>query len=154
MENKGIKSFSDLQGLSVSIPNQGRTVGVVDDLYFKPGTNAIDSLRVRTRLSGYKAIPVRSVLSVEPDTVTIASEQMMTSAVPPFPLVGELRASKVINAKGDELGVVGEVMLAVTPSQAMRITGIEVSDRNGRRGRTVNSSSIGRYQQNLVVIDR
>ncbi len=154
MAKDTIKSFSDIQGLSVSIPSLGKTVGVVEDLYFKPGTNAIDALKVRTRLYGYKAVPVKAILAVSSDLVTIVNEQAMLNAQPPFPLVSELRTNKVVNEKGNEVGTVGEVLLSVEPTDSMRIAGFELRGTSNGHARTMSAAAVGHYRPNTIIVDR
>ncbi len=36
---KAIRKWSELKGLKVAIPSEGRNAGEVEDFYFQPGTN-------------------------------------------------------------------------------------------------------------------
>ena len=72
-----IRNWFDLRGLPVNIPSEGRSVGTVDDFYYKVGTNAIYALRVKTGLSGFKALAASAISTIEQNAVTIASQEML-----------------------------------------------------------------------------
>ncbi|HZR42778.1 MAG TPA: hypothetical protein VFB12_21845 [Ktedonobacteraceae bacterium] len=153
--NRTIRRWSDIYKMNVSVPSEGKTVGQVEDFYFKEGTNSISGLRVRTRLQGDLTLPVYGIESVEAESINIASEQMLLKAIPPFPLGRSLFSRKVVNAKGDVLGVVKEVMIAVDPPSAMRLAAFEiVSDTNGHSShpKSFTADGVEAYDNGTIIV--
>src|SRR5205823_14210511 len=72
-----IRNWFDLRGLPVTIPSEGRSAGTVDDFYFKVGTNAIYALRIKTGLSGFKALAASAISNIEQNAVNVASQDML-----------------------------------------------------------------------------
>ncbi|MGZ6367048.1 MAG: PRC-barrel domain-containing protein, partial [Ktedonobacteraceae bacterium] len=75
--NHSIRNWFDLRGLPVNITSEGRSVGTVEDFYYKAGTNAIYALRIKTRLSGYMALATSAISTIDKNAVTIASQEML-----------------------------------------------------------------------------
>ena len=153
METRNYLKWSELQGKPVKIPTQGLTAGTIEDFYFEPDTQSIDSLLVRTRVNGDFALPATSIKTISADGVTIPNEQMMTRTLPPLPLGSTLPAHKIINEKGKDLGKVSEVWLGINPPVALRIAGVEVADTRSRAKR-FNSDAIQQYTDDTITVQQ
>ena len=68
MDNSlSIRRWSDLRNLAVVALDTKIKVGTVDDFYFEPETNAVRGLRVKTALSGYRALPANFINEIKKD---------------------------------------------------------------------------------------
>src|SRR5260370_3892466 len=72
-----LRNWLDLRGLPVTLPSEGRRAGIVDDFYYKEGTNAVYALRVKTGFLGFKALAASAISTIDLRAVTIANEQML-----------------------------------------------------------------------------
>src|SRR5258708_9557900 len=86
-----LRNWLDLRGLPVTLPSEGRRAGIVDDFYYKEGTNAVYALRVKTGFLGFKALAASAIRTIALLAVTIANEQMLIDesncgAFTPMPL--------------------------------------------------------------------
>src|SRR5216684_2774073 len=72
-----LRNWLDLRGLPVTLPSEGRWAGIVDDFYYKEGTNAVYALRVKTGFLGFKALAASAISTIDLGAVTIANEQML-----------------------------------------------------------------------------
>ncbi len=129
------RSWFELRGLPVTIPGEGRRVGTVDDFYYKEGTNAIYALRVKTSLSGFKALSASAISTIARDAVTVASEQMLidesnSGDLTDLPLGNNLLSYNVLSESGTSLGAVGNILLATNPPVALRIAAIQLAGGN------------------------
>jgi uncharacterized protein YrrD len=151
MENKEIvRKWSEIRGATVSIPSEGRTVGTVVDFYFKPETNYVDALCVRTRLLGDFALPATGISSIEKGTVTIPNEEVLLRELPPFPNGESLLSRKITSEKGTEIGTIDEVLIGFRPP-VLWIAGFELA--NGRRSHKIlDADDVVDYRENDVVI--
>src|SRR5258708_12242621 len=100
-----IRNWVDVGGLAVTIRREGRRLGNVDDFYFKDETNAIYALRVKIGFLGFKALVSSAIRTIEPDAVTVASDQMLIDEsnggeLDQLPLGNNLIASQVISESG------------------------------------------------------
>src|SRR5437764_14331994 len=78
MDNKPtIRKWTDIRGLAVVALDTGLKAGTVDDFYFETESNVVRGLRVKTGLSGYKALPTNVISAIGPDTITAANLEMM-----------------------------------------------------------------------------
>lgn len=153
MDTSGaIRKGSSLLGMPVTTPGGGLKFGVVEDFYFKEGTNALDSFLVNRGLQGYSSLPITAIKTVEPDAVIVDTAQAFINALPPFPTGKKLLTYKVVGESGEAVGNVGEILLAVIPPVAMRIAGIELKNSNGRQGKRFSADDIIHYRQNMVVL--
>lgn len=132
MSNNILKKWSDLRGLVVYVPKEGKSLGTVEDLYFKEGTNEVYSLLVRTRVLGDYSLPVRAIKTIEAGKVTIDNENMLIKALPPLPRVHTLVGRKVVGENGTQVGTVGEVWLGTVPAIALRISAIGLTSPSGQ----------------------
>lgn len=153
--NKTVMKWSEMRNIAVTIPSEGITIGRVEDLYFKPGTNAVYALKVRLRLLGDRSLPVTGIRSVGIDAITIPSAEMLSERLPPLPLVGSLLTAKINTESGKDVGGVGEVLIGIDPPVAMRIVGFEMVTGSGRRSShpvTLGADAVGNYGDGVVVI--
>src|SRR5437660_484840 len=109
--NETLRKWSELRGMTVAIPSEGRIAGTVVDFYFKPETNYVDALCVRTRLLGDFALPATGISSIGKDSITIPNAQVLLRVLPPFPKGETLLSRKVIGEHGADLGTVADVLI-------------------------------------------
>jgi sporulation protein YlmC with PRC-barrel domain len=146
------KKWSDLRGLVVYIPKQGKPLGTVEDFFFKEGTNSVDSLLVRTRVHGNYSLPVRALKTLGGGRVTIDNENMLIKALPPLPTSKDLIGRNVVGESGDKVGTIGEIWLDIEPLAAMRIAGLELDGRSQRHNRLFTADAIATYDDDTVII--
>jgi sporulation protein YlmC with PRC-barrel domain len=156
MDNKSTrKKWSDLQGLVVYVPKQGKPLGTVEDFFFKEGTNAVYSLLVRTRVQGDYSLPVIAIKTISSGRVNIDNENLLIKALPPLPTSESLVGRKVVGESGSEVGTIGEVWLETEPPTALRIGGLELAEPDGRRSRRAKlftADAVASYDDDMVVI--
>jgi len=147
-----IRNWFELNGLPVTIPGEGRSVGTVDDFYYKDGTNAIYALRVKTGLSGFKALASSAISTIARDAVTVASEQMLIDEsnggdLTELPLGSNLFSYRVLSESGTSLGTVGNILLATNPPVALRIAAFQLAG-----GKTFSAKEVTGYGKGEVYI--
>ena len=120
MDNQSMRNWSSMRGLKVMVEGEGRVIGTVEDFYAHSQTNEVYSFRVHTRLLGDFALPARMISAIEQDVVTIASEEKLEREFPPFPRGQALVGCKVFSESGTEIGTVRDVLLGITPVEALR----------------------------------
>jgi uncharacterized protein YrrD len=154
-DNKAIRKWSELKGMAVAVPSEGKRVGTIVDFYFKKGTNAVHAFRVSTRVLGDFALPVQAIQSVEADAVTTDTERRLLSALPALPSGQSLRGRKIIGENGTEAGIVGDILIGVDPPVAMRIAGFELANpsKGGVRPKRFSAEAVVSYEEDAVVID-
>ncbi len=144
MENgQATRKWSDIYKMDVTVPELGKSLGKIEDFFFKEGTNAIYAFSVRTRLHGDLTLPVTGIVAIEKDRVTIRNPQMLAKAVPPFTRGQQLPGRKVFGESGSEVGNVKDLLIGVDPPSTMRVTGFEVT--RGSNGRIFSADSVARY---------
>lgn len=154
MNNDGaVRTWSSIKGLAVMTPTRGYNFGTVEDLYFKAGTNAIDSLQVNRGLFGYRALPVTAILAIEKDAVIVLNDQAFLSALPVLPTAKELLAYTVAGESGIKVGAVSEVVVAFNPIVAARVVGFDFVAGNHKQKRHFSASDVLHYRQNTIIID-
>ena len=156
MDGNVIRKWSELRGLPVTIPSQGREIGVVENFFFKAGTSAIDSLLVQTGLQGYRAVPASGISTIEKDKITLPHQQVLLRAIPVLPTGSELLDYKVVGESGTEVGKVGEIWIAVNPPLTLRVAAIELTqpaNKQSGRAKRITDEEILRYQNETIVID-
>ncbi len=94
------RKWTDMRGMAVSIPGEGKTVGTVEDFYFDTGSNEVYALYVKVGVYGYRALTSNAISTVERDAVTIGGKQLST---------------------------VSNVILATYPPVALRVTMFELA---------------------------
>ena len=147
-----IRSWFELRGLPVTIPGEGRRVGTADDFYYKDGTNAIYALRVKTGLSGFKALAASAISTIARDAVTVASEEMLIDEsnggeLTELPLGNNLLYYKILNESGSSLGTVGNILLATNPPVALRIAAFQLAG-----SKTFSAQEVTRYEKGVIYI--
>ncbi len=146
------RSWFELRGLPVTIPGEGRTVGTVEDFYYKDGTNAIYALRVKTGLSGFKALSASAISTIERNAVTVASEQMLIDEsnggdLTDLPLGSNLLSYKVLSESGASLGTIENILLATNPPVALRIAAFQLAG-----GKTFSAQEVTAYGKDVIFI--
>lgn len=147
-----VRKWSNLRGIAVTIPSEGKQVGTVDDFYFDPESNEVYALRIKAGVYGYQALTSNAISTIEPDAVTIANYQMLINPqhdgrLPVLLLGHELLSYKVKDERGRELGAISDVLLATYPPVALRIAAFELPS-----GRTVSANEVADYERDAVVL--
>src|SRR5437660_7897334 len=75
--NPTTRKWTDIRGLAVVALDTGLKVGTVEDFYFETESNAVRGLRVKTGLSGYKALPSNSISAFGRNAITTANQEMV-----------------------------------------------------------------------------
>ncbi len=148
---KNIRKWSELRGMKVAIPSEGKNAGTVEDFYFQPGTNSINALAVQTRLAGIKALPANVITDIVNDAVIIDSELMLTTRIPPFPLGSTLLNSTVKGENDKEVGTISEVLIGTIPVNALRVVAYEMTDKSNRhsnRHKVLDADAVLHYGEN------
>ena len=150
-----IRNWFDLRGLPVNIPSEGRSVGTVEDFYYKVGTNAIYALRIRTGLSGFKALAASAISTIDQNAVTIASEEMLIDEsnggdLTDLPLGNNLLGYNVLSESGTSLGTIESILLATHPPVALRISAFQLTG-----GKTFYAKEVTTYgRSELYILDK
>jgi uncharacterized protein YrrD len=150
-----IRNWFDLRGLPVNIPNEGRSVGTVDDFYYKVGTNAIYALRIITRLSGYMALAASAISTIDKDAVTIASQEMLIDEsnggdLTELPLGNNLLGFNVLSESGTSLSTIESILLATYPPVALRIAAFQLAS-----GKIFSAEEVTDYgRSELYILDK
>lgn len=147
------RKWSELHGLPVTIPTEGRRIGTIEDFYFEPGSQFVNSLLVHTQLGNDLALPAHSIRSISAQAVTVDNEEMLTRELPPLPLGTSLHEQKVVNDKGRELGHVSDVWLSTDPPSILHLAALEMSDAAGRRHRVIGIDAVESYEEGHVTIE-
>lgn len=147
-----LRSWLDLRGLPVTIPSEGRRAGIVDDFYYKEGTNAVYALRVKTGFLGFKALAASAINTIDLRAVTVANEQMLIDEsnggdLTQLPLGSNLLAFKVLSESGTLLGTVGNILLATYPPVALHIAAFRLAG-----GRTFSAEEVTGYGNGIMYI--
>jgi uncharacterized protein YrrD len=147
-----IRNWFELRGLPVTIPSEGRSVGIVDDFYYKAGTNAIYALRVKTGLSGFKALASSAISTIGQNAVTVASEEMLIDEsnggdLTELPLGNNLLSYTVLSERGTALGTIENILLATNPPVALRIASFQLAG-----GKTFSAQEVTNYGRGEIYI--
>lgn len=151
----GVRRWSDLRGLDVMIPSEGKKAGTVDDFYFDAESSEVYALRIKIGLAGYRALTSNAISTIEPDNVTIANPQMIIDErhdgrLPVLRLGNTLSSYKIMSESGTFVGTVGSILLATDPPVALHITGFELA--GGRRNRIFSAHEITYYGEDVITI--
>jgi hypothetical protein len=150
-----IRNWFDLRGLPVNIPSEGRNAGLVEDFYYKAGTNAIYALRIQTGLSGFKALAASAISTIDQNAVTIASQEMLIDEsnggdLTELPLGNNLSGYTVLSESGRYLGTIEGIQLAIYPPVALRIAAFQLAS-----GKTFSAEEVTNYGRNeLYILDK
>jgi sporulation protein YlmC with PRC-barrel domain len=153
--NTGVRKWSELRGLNVMIPSEGKKAGTVDDFYFDAESSEIYALRIKIGLGGYRALTSNAISTIGPDSVTVANPQMLIDErhdgrLPVLRLGTSLPSYKVLSESGTFVGTVGNILLAIDPPVALRITGFELA--GGRRNQIFSAHEIISYGHDVITI--
>ncbi len=126
-----VRNWFDLRSLPVTIPSEGRSVGTVDDFYYQAGSNAIYALRVKSGLSGFKALAASAISTIAQNAVTVASEEMLIDEsnggdLTDLPQGNTLLSYRVLSESGNSLGTIENILLATNPPVALRIAAFQL----------------------------
>jgi uncharacterized protein YrrD len=155
MNDNAMRKWSGMNKLTVTIPSEGRVIGIAEDYFFKEGTNAIYSVRVRTRLLGDYSLPVIAIKTIEADKITINNADMLIKALPYLPQIQSLRGRKVIDENEREVGIVSDVLLDTSSPTALHIAALEIAPAkgaNGNRGNIFTADAVVSYENDLIMI--
>ena len=150
-----LRNWIDLRGLPVTIPSEGINAGTVEDFYYQAGTNAIYALRVKTALSGFKALASSAISTIDRNAVRIESQEMMIDEsnggdLTDLPLGNELLTYKVLSESGTMLGTIENILVATYPVVALRIAAYQLAG-----GKTFYAKEVTSYGRNeLYVLDK
>ena len=153
--NHSIRNWFDLRGLPVNITSEGRSMGTVEDFYYKAGTNAIYALRIKTRLSGYMALAASAISTIDKNAVTIASQEMLIDEsnggdLTELPLGNNLLGYDVLSESGNSLGTIESILLATYPPVALRIAAFKLAG-----GKTFSAEEVTTYgRSELYILDK
>ena len=150
-----IRNWFDLRGLPVTIPSEGRNVGIVEDFYYQVGTNAIYALRIKIGFMGFKALMASAINTIDLKTVTIASEEMLIDEsnggdLTELPLGNNLHGNLVLSESGTSLGAIESILLATYPPVALRIEAFQLA--NGKIFYAKEVTVFGRNE--LYILDK
>lgn len=146
------RKWTDLRGIAVTIPSEGKTAGKVEDFYFDPESNEVYALYVNVGVYGYRALTTNAISTVERDAITIANDQMLINPahdgrLPVLHRGHELLMFKVKDEKGNAISTVSNVVIATYPPVAMRVAAFELAN-----GRTVDANGVGVYERDAIIL--
>ena len=147
-----IRNWFDLRGLPVVITREGRSVGTVEDFYYKLETNSIYALRIRVGVLGYRALSASAISTIERAAVTIASDSMLieeanSGHLLDLPTSSSLLSSVVKSEDGNTLGKVSGILLATDPPVALRIAAYQLDN-----GKQFSANEVTDYDGNVMYI--
>ncbi|HZU69269.1 MAG TPA: PRC-barrel domain-containing protein [Ktedonobacteraceae bacterium] len=146
------RKWTDLRGIAVTIPSEGKRAGTVEDFYFDPESNEVYALYVNVGVYGYRALTTNVISTIEHDAITIANDQMLINPahdgrLPVLHKGHELLAFKVKDEKGKIVSTVSNIVLATYPPVALRVTMFELAN-----GRTIDANGIAIYERDSIVL--
>lgn len=145
-----IRKWSELYKMQAYVPQEGRSLGVIEDFYFKTETNAVYALGVSTRVDGARSLPVTGIKEIGTEHIDLINSQMLTRAIPPLPKGSDLHKKKVVGENGRSVGTVGEIWLATDNPITLRIASIALAGGSNRK--TFTTDEIVRYDEEFVVV--
>jgi uncharacterized protein YrrD len=147
-----IRNWSEVRGLPVVIPREGRSAGIVEDFYFKLEINSIYALRVKVGIDGYRILSASAIGTIERASITIASDMMLieeanSGHVLELPTSSSLLSSVVKSEDGNTLGKVSGILLATDPPVALRIAAYQLDT-----GKQFSANEVTTYDGNVMYI--
>ena len=147
-----MRNWSELRGLPVVIPREGRSLGTVEDFYYKLETNSVYALRVKVGILGYRVLSASAIGTIERASITIASDSMLieeanSGHLLELPTSSSLLSSVVKSENGDALGKVSGILLATDPPVALRIAGYQLDN-----GKQFSANEVTDYDGNVIYI--
>ena len=158
VDTSSLRNWALMQGLPIIALDSTLTVGIIEDFYFEPDTNAVRAFRVKRGILGYRSVPANAIVAIERDRVTVANDQMVVEEdhdrrLSQLPLGHELFTYKVMSESGHVLGTVSNVILDTQPPVALRIAAYEIVAENGRgRGRMLNADEVSLYEDRTIYV--
>ena len=147
-----IRNWSELRGVPVVIPSEGRNAGTVEDFYYKLEINSIYALRVNVGIEGYRVLSASAIRSIERASITIASDLMLieeanSGHLLELPTSSSLLSSIVKSEDGNTLGKVSGILLATDPPVALRIAAYQLDN-----GKQFSANEVTDYDGNVMYI--
>lgn len=147
-----IRNWSELRGLPLVIVREGRSLGVVEDFYYKLEINSIYALRVKVGIDGYRVLSASAIGTIERAAVTIASDSMLieeanSGHLLELPTSNTLLSSVVKSEDGNTLGKVSGILLATDPPVALRIAAYQLDN-----GKQFSANEVTNYDGNVMYI--
>jgi uncharacterized protein YrrD len=147
-----IRNWSELRGVPVVIPSEGRNAGTVEDFYYKLEINSIYALRVNVGIDGYRVLSASAIHSIERASITIASDLMLieeanSGHLVDLPTSSSLLSSIVKSEDGNTLGKVSGILLATDPPVALRIAAYQLDN-----GKQFSANEVTDYDGNVIYI--
>jgi uncharacterized protein YrrD len=147
-----VRSWFELRGLPVTIPSEGRRIGIVEDFYYKLEVNSVFALRIKVGLANYHLLIPSAIRSIEPDAITIPDEMALIEdahgeQISAYPLGSTLLSRPVTSENGRTLGAVSDILLDTTPPVALRIAAFRLKG-NG----TFSANEVTVYTENSIVL--
>jgi len=147
-----------MQGMPVVALDTTLTVGIIEDFYFEPDTNAVRAFRVKRGILGFRAVPANAIAGIERDRVTVANDQMVIEEdhdrrLSQLPFGHELFSYKVVSESGAVLGTIGNILFDTQPPVALHIAAYEIAAANGRgRGKLLNAEEVTLYEDRTIYV--
>src|SRR5260370_14530907 len=147
-----IRTWSELRGLPVVIPREGRSVGRVEDFYYKLEINSIYALRIKVGILGYRALSTSAIATIERSAVTIASDSMLieeanSGHVLELPTSATLLSSVGKSEDGYVLGKVSGILLPTDPPITLPIAAYQLDN-----GKQFSANEVTAYDGNVMYI--
>jgi sporulation protein YlmC with PRC-barrel domain len=146
------RKWTDMRGMAVTVPAQGKTVGQVENFFFDAESNEVYALYVNVGVYGYRALTSNAIRTIERDAVTIDNDQMLIDPshdgrLNVLFLGHELLSYKVKDEKGNSRSTISNVVLATYPPVALRVVAFELAN-----GRTVDANEVAVYERDAIVL--
>lgn len=158
VDTSTLRKWALIQGLPIIALDSTLTVGIIEDFYFEPDTNAVRAFRIKRGILGYRSVPANAIVGIERDRVTIPNDQMAVEEahdrrLSQLPLGHELFGYKVRSESGQALGTVSGVIMDTYPPVALRIAAYEIVAENGRgRSKMLNADEISIYEDRVIYV--
>lgn len=146
------RKWTDLRGIAVTIPSEGKKAGIVEDFYFDTESNEVYAFYISVGVYGYRALTSNAISTIEQNAVTIPNDQMLINPehdgrLPVLHMGHELLTFKVKDEKGNQIGTVSNIVLATYPPVAVRVAMFELAG-----GRTVDANGVAVYERDAIVL--
>lgn len=156
MANKvTVRKWSKLYGLPITIPSEGRQVGILENFYYEPDSGSISSLLVAGALQQKFALSSRYILSIEPGAITIPNANVLIERKPDLPSGHKLLQLRVVGESGLVAGTVGEILIGVVPPTALRVSAFIIADARAgvySRSKSFTTNNIIRYEPDRIIV--
>lgn len=131
-EVENIKRWDDIKGMPVVGLKHGEKLGTVEDFYFDPSTFYIYALVVQTDPFTSMVLHTADIEGIGEDAITTPSQNELQDKsqdpqISMLKLGKDLLSRKIISAAGNEVGKVGNLLIATAPPNEIRITAVELT---------------------------